>query len=156
MINPGADVGHRVRMFNEPISVRLGAGNADGVYALPPRYHSFVGVSQLVIKRWMDVMGAGVGLVVFAPLFGVIALLILLDSGLPVLFQWKLWKGGKFSRAIVQKRWCRMRRHGRRSQHERHGSACFKMRCDPRVTAAVRCFALHLDTAALWIVLRGI
>lgn len=47
------------------------------------------------IKRLLDVVGAGLGLVLLAPLFGVIAVLIRLDSSGPVFFrQERAGKGG--------------------------------------------------------------
>jgi lipopolysaccharide/colanic/teichoic acid biosynthesis glycosyltransferase len=147
-------------MFDETISVRLGAGNADGVYALPPRYHSFVGVSQLALKRWIDVMGAGIGLIVFAPLFGVIALLIIADSGLPVLFQWNVvGKRGKYFtshkfRTMVPDAEARQTEFTNRNEMS---GPVFKMRRDPRVTAVGRMLRKYSldELPQLWSVLKG-
>lgn len=41
----------------------------------------------MVIKRWLDVAGALAGIVLFSPLFAVLAILIRLDSRGPILFR---------------------------------------------------------------------
>jgi exopolysaccharide biosynthesis polyprenyl glycosylphosphotransferase len=51
---------------------------------------------QLVIKRAMDVLGAGIGLVLLSPLFLLLAALVKLDSPGPVLFrQLRVGRGGR-------------------------------------------------------------
>ena len=49
--------------------------DSEVVYSLPSRFHSPLGVCQLILKRLLDVIGAAVGLVVLAPILWIIALL---------------------------------------------------------------------------------
>ena len=56
---------------------------ADWYAELPTR----VGRPYGAMKRAIDVVGAGVGLIVLAPLFLVVALLVLVDSGRPLIYR---------------------------------------------------------------------
>lgn len=111
-------------------------------------------------KRALDVLGAGVGLVLLAPLLAVVAVAVKLDSPGPVFFrQLRTGRGGrKFH--IVKFRTMRVGAEAQRAalleRNEQDGPA-FKMRDDPRVTAIGRFLrATSLDELPqLWNVLRG-
>jgi lipopolysaccharide/colanic/teichoic acid biosynthesis glycosyltransferase len=91
-----------------------------------------------LVKRAIDLTAALVGLVVFAPLLLLVALLIRLDSPGPLLFrQWRRGRGGRLFRMLKLRtmivdaeRWvdclelC----------NESAGGVLFKLRDDPRVT----------------------
>jgi lipopolysaccharide/colanic/teichoic acid biosynthesis glycosyltransferase len=136
------------------------APDADAVYALPPRYTSLAGISQLALKRLIDVLGAGIGLVVFAPVFAMIALLIVADSGLPVFFQWNVvgYRGRYFTshkfRTMVPNAEARQVEFS--NQNEMSGPV-FKMRHDPRVTRVGRMLRKYSldELPQLWSVLKG-
>lgn len=146
-------------MAVQPSSIRSASDPAD-VYALPPRYHTFFGTCQLALKRLIDVSVAGIGIVVLAPLLGVIALLVLADSGRPVLFRWnvvgrrgKYFTGYKF-RTMVRN--AEALQAGLAAHNEITGPV-FKMRHDPRVTRigrVLRKYSLD-ELPQLWSVLRG-
>jgi lipopolysaccharide/colanic/teichoic acid biosynthesis glycosyltransferase len=90
------------------------------------------------VKRAIDVVGALVGLVVFAPLLLAIALLIRLDSPGPVLFR-QMRRGHrgrpfrmfKFRTMVVD---AERRLGGLETCNESAGGVLFKVRRDPRVT----------------------
>jgi lipopolysaccharide/colanic/teichoic acid biosynthesis glycosyltransferase len=99
--------------------------------------HSGVKTAQ----RVLDIVFCGLLLVAIWPIFGVIALMIKLDSAGPVLFkQFRVGQDGvefpfyKF-RSMVSD--AEARRHQLEMQNERSGPV-FKMRNDPRVTRAGR------------------
>jgi lipopolysaccharide/colanic/teichoic acid biosynthesis glycosyltransferase len=47
------------------------------------------------MKRLLDISGAVVGLVVLAPVFGLLWVAVVVESGLPGLFrQYRVWRGG--------------------------------------------------------------
>jgi len=129
-------------------------------FPLPPRYHSPLGACQLVVKRGMDVLGAGIGLVVLAPLFAVLALLIVADSGFPVFFQWNVvgrhgryFRGYKFRTMVPDAE----ARQAEFSSHNEMSGPVFKMRRDPRVTRigrVLRKYSLD-ELPQLWSVLKG-
>ncbi|ROP65127.1 sugar transferase [Curtobacterium sp. ZW137] len=111
-------------------------------------------------KRFVDVAGAGLGLVLLAPVMAAVALLIRLDDGGPVLFrQTRVGRGGvDFS--ILKFRTMCVDAEGRmaalQSQNEGAGPL-FKMQDDPRVTRAgafLRRTSLD-ELPQLWNVLVG-
>src|ERR1700674_1749937 len=143
--------GHAVTM--------VGADPGD-VYALPSRYRSPLGVSQLMAKRLIDVIAAAMALVVLAPIFAVIALLVAGDSGRPILFRWNVVgrRGRPFTgfkcRTMVQD--AEALQGGLAQQNEMSGPV-FKMRRDPRVTRigrVLRRYSLD-ELPQLWSVLKG-
>jgi exopolysaccharide biosynthesis polyprenyl glycosylphosphotransferase len=95
-----------------------------------------------VLKRALDLVVATLGLVLLAPVLALIALLIRLDSGGPVLFwQARIGVGGRVFRMAKFRTMCRdaeehkcelahLNRHARRGGDPR----MFKIDCDPRVT----------------------
>lgn len=116
---------------------------------------------QLVIKRVIDVMGSGLGLLLFFPLFFLVGLAICLDSPGPVFFrQSRVGKGGRrFS--ILKFR--TMSLDADRVKGELHhlnstgDPRFFKIPDDPRVTrigASLRRWSLD-ELPQLWNVLMG-
>lgn len=134
---------------------RIGAA-----FELPPRYESKTIGVQLVIKRCVDVASAALGLLLMSPIFGVIALAVLMDSGAPVFYRWKVvgfrgcpFTGYKF-RTMVRE--ADERRSKLEAMNEMTGPV-FKMRDDPRVTRIgrfLRRFSLD-ELPQLWSVLLG-
>ena len=93
---------------------------------------------QFLVKRAIDLAGALSGLILLAPVLGIIALLIRMDSQGPVLFRqvrrgyrgrpfWVL----KFRTMTVN---AEQRLNDLESSNESHGGVLFKLRQDPRVT----------------------
>jgi exopolysaccharide biosynthesis polyprenyl glycosylphosphotransferase len=114
----------------------------------------------IAVKRLMDVVIAGVLLVVLAPLLGAIALLVKLDSAGPVLFAQD--RVGLNRRHFTALKFRTMVEGAERQQAEleRRNEAqgpVFKIRDDPRVTRIGRWLRrLSLDELPqLWNVLRG-
>jgi lipopolysaccharide/colanic/teichoic acid biosynthesis glycosyltransferase len=111
-------------------------------------------------KRGLDVLGAGAGLVLLAPLFGAIALAVKAASPGPVLFRQR--RSGRGGRPFVMYKFRTMvwdaeeRRAELRARNERDGPA-FKIKDDPRVTRLGRFLrTTSLDELPqLWNVLKG-
>ena len=127
---------------------------------LPPRYHSVSGIAQLALKRIVDIAAASVGLVLLAPLFGAIALLVAIDSGLPVFYPWRVvGRGGRY---FTGYKFRTMVRNAEALQGELAGrnvmsGPVFKMEADPRVTRigrVLRRYSLD-ELPQLWSVLKG-
>jgi lipopolysaccharide/colanic/teichoic acid biosynthesis glycosyltransferase len=134
-------------------------GSADP-FLLPPRYHSVSGVAQRALKRLLDVVGAAVGLVLLAPLLGVIALLVAIDSGRPIFYPWRVvGRGGRY---FTGYKFRTMVRNADALQAELAGQnqmtgPAFKMQADPRVTRigrVLRRYSLD-ELPQLWSVLKG-
>jgi len=115
---------------------------------------------QRAIKRVVDVVGAALGLVVLAPLFAVIALLVLLDSGRPVFYPWRVvGRGGRYFtgykfRTMVPNAEALQRDLAAKNLMT---GPVFKMEADPRVTRigrVLRRFSLD-ELPQLWSVLKG-
>jgi exopolysaccharide biosynthesis polyprenyl glycosylphosphotransferase len=155
-----ADVSVRVvpDLFQMTLS-RVVVENLDGI--------PLVGVSapalrdwQRVLKRIMDVVVSMVGLVVFAPLFGALALAIKLDSPGPVIFaQNRVGRGRQEFTCYKFRSMCvdaEARLEELRQRNEATGPL-FKMRNDPRRTRMGQ-FLRHTsldELPQLWNVLRG-
>jgi lipopolysaccharide/colanic/teichoic acid biosynthesis glycosyltransferase len=115
---------------------------------------------QVAAKRALDVLGAAIGLVVLAPLFALIALLIRLTSPGPVFFRWpvvgqdgKPFVGYKFRSMFEGADRVRERLQ---DKNEMTG-VFFKMKNDPRITPIgrlLRRFSLD-ELPQLWSVLIG-
>jgi lipopolysaccharide/colanic/teichoic acid biosynthesis glycosyltransferase len=111
-------------------------------------------------KRLIDLLGASFGLVLFAPLIAVLAVLIKLESRGPVFF--RQWRTGHGGRPFVMYKLRSMRADAERQKaalaayNEQDGPA-FKIRSDPRVTRLGRLLrSTSLDELPqLWNVLRG-
>jgi exopolysaccharide biosynthesis polyprenyl glycosylphosphotransferase len=116
--------------------------------------------SSRAMKRTLDIAGASLGLVVCAPLFLVLAVLIRLDSPGPILFRQirvgrddQHFKMVKFRSMVVGAE--AMRAH--LLDRNQAGQGLFKITDDPRVTRVGRWLRRsHLDELPqLWNVLRG-
>lgn len=114
----------------------------------------------LVVKRIMDMVGAGLGLIVLSPLLSAIAVLIKLDSSGSVLYVAK--RAGRKGRTFRCFKFRTMasdaekRRDSLRDHNEREGPT-FKIRDDPRVTRIgryLRRYSLD-ELPQLWNVLKG-
>jgi lipopolysaccharide/colanic/teichoic acid biosynthesis glycosyltransferase len=111
-------------------------------------------------KRALDVLGAGAGLVLLAPLLAGIAAAVKLSSPGPALFRQR--RSGRGGRPFVMYKFRTMvcdaeaRQAELQARNERDGPA-FKMRNDPRVTPLGRFLrSTSLDELPqLWNVLRG-
>ncbi len=112
-------------------------------------------------KRLLDIVGAGSGLILAAPLMALIALAIRIESPGPVFFcqqrvglrgtPFRLWKfRSMFSDAEARK-------HELAGSNEMNGGVLFKIRHDPRITRVGRIIRrLSIDELPqLWNVLRG-
>jgi len=115
---------------------------------------------QRAVKRLIDVLGAGVGLVLLAPILGVIALLVLIDSGRPVFYPWRVvGRGGRYFtgykfRTMVPNAEVLQRDL---AAHNLMSGPVFKMAADPRVTRigrVLRRYSLD-ELPQLWSVLKG-
>ena len=121
--------------------------------------------SSRFVKRGLDLIGAGAGLVVLAPLFAVVAVAIKLDSAGPVFFrQVRMGARGQiFSiyklRTMVADAETRKAEVARLNKHARNGGdpRMFKIDDDPRVTRVGRLLRrLSIDELPqFWNVLRG-
>ena len=94
--------------------------------------------AQLLGKRVIDILGAGLGIFLFSPLMLGIALLIRLDSAGPVFFrQQRLGRGGKPFK-VCKFRTMEVNAEQRLKEleqlNESEGGVLFKMKSDPRVT----------------------
>jgi exopolysaccharide biosynthesis polyprenyl glycosylphosphotransferase len=127
------------------------------IVSLPPMKLSRV---VYVVKRATDIVGAGLGLLLLAPLFALIALAIRLDSRGPVLFrQARRGRGGSTFR-IAKFRTMTADAETQRfdlGQLNEVTGPLFKMRSDPRITRVggfLRRTSLD-ELPQLWNVLRG-
>ncbi|MEL7238510.1 MAG: sugar transferase, partial [Planctomycetota bacterium] len=134
---------------SEPMVARVGA-TSRGTFARP----------LPVWKRMIDVVAAGTGLLLTAPMLGVIAAAIRLDSkGSPIFWQERAGLGGrafriaKFRTMIAD---AEEKKAALKHLSEQDGAA-FKLRRDPRVTRIGRLLrATSLDELPqLWNVLKG-
>ena len=131
-----------------------------------PSCHTALPVEQLLerpLPRWkraFDVVAAAIALIVFAPLFAIIALSIKLTSPGPVLFvQLRSGRGGRAFRMFKFRSMfadAEERKQSLLALNEQDGPA-FKMENDPRITKVGRWLrASSLDELPqLWNVLRG-
>jgi len=133
--------------------------NLDGIALLSLREPALLGW-QIALKRLIDVLVAGAGLLFLAPLFGVLAIAIKLDSPGPVIFrQTRLGRNGKpftcfkFRSMYVD---AEARLEALRAKNEASGPI-FKMRDDPRRTRMgkfLRRTSMD-ELPQLWNVLKG-
>jgi lipopolysaccharide/colanic/teichoic acid biosynthesis glycosyltransferase len=120
--------------------------------------------AYLALKRALDVAATGVALVLLAPLFAAIALLIKLEDRGPVFFaQTRVGKGGrpfrfwKFRSMVVDAEARKAELKDKAVGDEVSDRLRFKMSADPRVTRvgrALRRFSLD-ELPQLWNVFRG-
>jgi exopolysaccharide biosynthesis polyprenyl glycosylphosphotransferase len=116
--------------------------------------------SVRALKRSVDVVGAGVGLLLVSPLLAVVAVMVKLDSPGPVFFrQQRRGRGGTTFRIVKFRTMCadaESQRFDLAGLNELNGPL-FKIKSDPRVTrvgGALRRWSLD-EIPQLWNVLRG-
>jgi exopolysaccharide biosynthesis polyprenyl glycosylphosphotransferase len=113
------------------------------------------------VKRYVDIVGAIVGLVVLSPILVVAAVAILLTDGRPVLFrQQRAGLNGRPFRIVKFRTMTRdadSQRDALRASNEISGSASFKLTEDPRVTRVGRVLRKTSidELPQLWNVLKG-
>jgi exopolysaccharide biosynthesis polyprenyl glycosylphosphotransferase len=133
------------------LDVKLVPELFDGLWKAPIRYIGDFPVMELLrepipsfgllIKRVIDVVGSATALVVLAPIMGLIAVVIRVDSQGPAIYRsWRVgWKGRKFRcykfRTMVQN--ADMLKDSVRHLNEREGPF-FKVTHDPRQTGVGR------------------
>jgi lipopolysaccharide/colanic/teichoic acid biosynthesis glycosyltransferase len=115
----------------------------------------------LGLKRGLDIAGSGILLLLLAPLFGLVALAIKLDSPGPVFFAQV--RVGRYGRLFTM--WKFRSMHVKAEAHqstlasrnEMSGGVIFKMKQDPRITRSGRLIRrVSLDELPqLWNVFRG-
>jgi lipopolysaccharide/colanic/teichoic acid biosynthesis glycosyltransferase len=103
-----------------------------------------------VVKRTLDLIGASLCFVVLLPLFGLVALAILLEDGRPLFF--RQLRVGKDGRLFSMYKFRSMVRNAEAlkaalmAQNEMPGGVIFKIRRDPRVTRVGRfCRRFSID-----------
>lgn len=98
--------------------------------------------SLFVIKRIMDILGAGVGLILLSPLLIAVALAIIIEDGRPFLFrQQRVGLNGRvfpFYKFRSMYRNAEAIRQTLMEQNESQDGVIFKMKYDPRVTRVGR------------------
>jgi lipopolysaccharide/colanic/teichoic acid biosynthesis glycosyltransferase len=132
----------------------------DQTFTLPSRFSSVEGRVGLVVKRVMDVIGGAVGLLVLSPVLAVVAMAVVLDSGRPVLYPWRVV--GKRGRYFTGYKFRTMvpnadALYGQLTHRNEMLGPVFKMQDDPRVTRigrVLRRWSLD-ELPQLWSVLRG-
>jgi len=127
----------------------------------PPRLSR----SSAFLKRWLDLVGASVGLMLLSPLLVLVSLAIKLDSRGPIFFRQvrmgagdKAFRIAKF-RTMIADADARKPEFAHLNKHRKNGGdpRMFKIDCDPRVTRVgrlLRRFSLD-ELPQLWNVLRG-
>jgi lipopolysaccharide/colanic/teichoic acid biosynthesis glycosyltransferase len=109
----------------------------------PPRYRPFDGAGKLLLKRAVDITGAGAALLILAPVLLVLALIVHLDSAGPAIFRQE-----------------RVGRHGRIFSIVKFRSMVVgaeELHIDQRVTTAGRWMKRYAldELPEFWNVLRG-
>ena len=143
------------------VTIEPEAGEAAAeLYPLPPQFFTGSGRFQLAAKRALDVLGAGVGLIVLAPVFLAIAVAIRLDSRGPILYAWRVvgrrgrpFTGYKFRTMVPE---ADALYASLRDRNLMTGPV-FKMKDDPRITRVGRFLRRHSldELPQLWSVLTG-
>ncbi|MEM9407280.1 MAG: sugar transferase, partial [Acidobacteriota bacterium] len=117
--------------------------------------------TTLLLKRTIDIFGSACGLLMLAPLFLVVAVLVKLDSPGPVFFGQERvgWRGTRFKMWKFRSMFVDAEERKARlmEENEMEGGVLFKMRDDPRVTRVgkfVRKTSID-ELPQLWNVLRG-
>ena len=123
-------------------------------------WRTVVGAAERA-KRGMDIVVAGLMLVLLAPLFGIVALLIYKESPGPVFFsqnrvgRWgKLFRMYKFRSMVIN---AEKLLEKLKEQNESSAGVIFKMKKDPRITkigAFIRKTSID-ELPQLWNVLKG-
>ena len=152
-----------VPRFHEVISSDIGIHMIEGmpVIGLPAFSLSR---SSALLKRWMDILGATVGLIVLSPLMLAVALAVKLDSSGPALFRQVRMGADDQPFRILKFRTMRADAEDRKSSLAHlskyacdSGRKLFKIENDPRVTrvgGVLRRTSID-ELPQLWNVLRG-
>jgi lipopolysaccharide/colanic/teichoic acid biosynthesis glycosyltransferase len=139
--------------------LRLAAG-VDWLAPLPPRAHTALWRFTRGVKRALDIAVASLLAILLAPVLVVVAVLVVLGDGLPVLYPWRVV--GHRGRTFMGYKFRTMVRHADRlkadllHRNEMSGPV-FKIREDPRVTRVgrwLRRYSLD-ELPQLWSVLKG-
>ena len=141
-------------------SVRRAAAEVAWEAALPPRASKWSWRAGHVVKRVFDVAVASLGLVLLVPLFLVLAVAIVIDSGWPVLYPWRVvgYRGRPFTgyklRTMV--RAADQLKAQLAPLNEMNGPV-FKIRNDPRITRLGKLLRRYScdELPQLWSVLVG-
>ena len=130
------------------------------IFRLPPHFGTPWGRTQRCCKRGLDIVGALLGLIVLGPVLLAVGLAVWLETGLPVLYSWKVvgkrgrhFVGYKF-RSMVQDAEALQARLMERNEM---AGPVFKMKDDPRVTRVgrvIRRFSFD-ELPQLWNVLKS-
>jgi lipopolysaccharide/colanic/teichoic acid biosynthesis glycosyltransferase len=141
----GVDVGRPANPIPSDVGTDRAELNSGAVFSGQPSFRVLPGL-QPAIKRLMDVVVAGIALLLFSPLFLAIAIAIKLTSPGPVFYrQRRLMQGGavfmmyKF-RTMVDGAEAML---DQVAQLNQASGPLFKSRNDPRVTAAGRFLRMH-------------
>jgi len=115
----------------------------------------------MAAKRAMDLLGAAAALIVLSPILAVVALLILITDGRPILFrQPRAGRDGQpfsIAKFRTMRRGADAERDALRARNEIQGGASFKLTDDPRVTKlgqALRRWSID-ELPQFWNVLLG-
>ena len=154
------DGGLHTASLGEAELVQRAAAEVDWDAALPPRAGASAWRVGQAVKRLGDVTLAGVGLVALLPLFLVLGVAIVLDSGWPVLYPWRVV--GRRGRCFTgYKLRTMVPEADALKDHLAHlnemNGPVFKMRDDPRVTRLgrfLRRYSLD-ELPQLWSVVVG-
>ena len=146
--------------FHELVAPGAGIHSVEGIplLGLAP---SGLSRSSALLKRTMDVVVAGTGLVLLSPLLALVALAIKLDSRGPAVFaQTRVGQSGKSFRIHKFRSMLEdAEKHKPQLAHlNRHSDGkMFKLHCDPRVTRVGRFLRRTCldELPQLWNVLRG-
>jgi lipopolysaccharide/colanic/teichoic acid biosynthesis glycosyltransferase len=157
-------VAARVLQIDVPFAVpdQLHAIRAqiDWQQALPPRAQGRNWVVQQIVKRAADVLLAALALLLLAPIFALVALVIKLTSRGPVFYEWRVlgrhaqpFIGYKFRTMVLD---ADTLKEQFREQNEMRGPV-FKLRNDPRVTPFGRWLRRYSidELPQLWSVVKG-
>jgi exopolysaccharide biosynthesis polyprenyl glycosylphosphotransferase len=151
-----------VPRFYQVLSPAVDIHSLDGLPLIGLRPARLSRSSQF-LKRWLDLLGASVGLVLLAPLFALVAIAVKLDSRGPVFFRQVRIGAGDRTFRIVKFRTMTRDAEERKpevaylNKHADGDARMFKIECDPRVTR-VGCFLRRFsldELPQLWNVLRG-
>jgi lipopolysaccharide/colanic/teichoic acid biosynthesis glycosyltransferase len=155
-----SDVWVRSELEREQDPVTHAASSVDWQAALPARASNWSWRVGQVFKRLFDVTAAGTGLILVSPLFLFLAVAIIVDSGWPVLYAWRVvgYRGRRFTgfklRTMVHE--ADQLKVQFAHLNEMNGPV-FKIRNDPRVTRLgrfLRRYSLD-ELPQLWSVFVG-
>jgi lipopolysaccharide/colanic/teichoic acid biosynthesis glycosyltransferase len=146
--------------FEIPEQIRRIQRQTDWDALLPAAAGTVAWRTQQLVKRVADVLLATAGLLLLAPVFAVVALLIRLTSPGPVFYEWRVL--GRHARPFVGYKFRTMvldadRLKDRFLERNEMNGPVFKIRDDPRVTPLGRWLRRYSvdELPQLWSVLKG-